>query len=122
MEFSFAVAGGLQTAAIDNGGGAVTLSKDTASAAAGTAKIVGTGDDLSLKIDYAQKTPGAYPLILVTYEIVCTKYKVPAKGKLVKSFLTYTIGDGQTSLAQEGYAPLPTALQTKVKAAVAKIS
>jgi phosphate transport system substrate-binding protein len=33
-EFSFAVSSGLQTAEIDNGGGAVALSKDTASAAA----------------------------------------------------------------------------------------
>ena len=51
------------------------LSKDTASAAAQAAKVASSGTgDLSLKIDYAEKTPGAYPIILVTYEIVCTKY------------------------------------------------
>jgi phosphate transport system substrate-binding protein len=122
VEFSFAVNGGLDTASIDNGGGPVELSKDTASAAAATAKVTGTGDDLTLKIDYAQKTPGAYPLILVTYEIVCTKYSDSAKGALVKSFLNYTVGAGQDSLAQEGYAPLPTELQTKVKASLAKVS
>jgi phosphate transport system substrate-binding protein len=122
VEYSFAVNGGLDTASIDNGGGAVELSKETASAAAATAKVTGTGDDLTLKIDYAQKTPGAYPLILVTYEIVCTKYSNSAKGALVKSFLTYTVGPGQDSLAQEGYAPLPTELQTKVKASLAKVS
>ena len=80
------------------------------------------GDDLTLKIDYAQKTPGAYPLILVTYEIVCTKYSDSAKAALVKSFLNYTVGAGQDTLAQEGYAPLPTELQTKVKASLAKVS
>ncbi len=121
-EFSYAVSGGLSTAQIDNGGGPVELSKDTASAAAGAATVVGTGDDLSLKIDYAQKTAGAYPLILVTYEIVCTKYAKAATGKLVKSFLDYTIGAGQDLLAKEGYAPLPSALQAKVTASVAKIS
>ena len=121
-EYSFAVSGSLQTAKIDNGGGAVEVSKDTASAAAGAATVIGTGDDLSLTIDYATKTPGAYPLILVTYEIACTKYSDAAVGTAVKSFLTYTSGAGQDLLAQQGYAPLPSELLTKVQASVAKIS
>jgi phosphate transport system substrate-binding protein len=121
-EFSYAVQAGLSTASIDNGGGPVELSKDTASAAAGAAQVVGTGDDLTLKIDYATKTPGAYPIILVTYEIVYTKYKDSAKGTFVKDFLNYTVGAGQDQLAQLGYAPLPSELQTKVKASVAKVS
>ena len=121
-EFSFAVASGLSTAQIDNGGGPVELSKQTASAAAGAAKVVGTGNDLSLQIDYATKTPGAYPLILVTYEIACSKYSNPTAGAFVKSFLTYASGGGQNGLAQLGYAPLPSDLQAKVQAAVATIS
>ncbi|MDQ2750305.1 MAG: phosphate ABC transporter substrate-binding protein PstS [Actinomycetota bacterium] len=122
VEFSFAVSSGLNTASIDNGGGAVELSKDTASAAANAATVTGTGNDLSLKIDYATKTAGAYPLILVTYEVVCTKYQDAAKGTFVKNFLTYTAEAGQAALPGLGYAPLPTELQTKVKAAVATIS
>ena len=120
-EYSF-VATTLSTAKIDNGGGAVAVNKTTASAAAGAATIAGTGDDLTLKIDYATKTPGAYPIILVTYEIVCTKYKTPATGTFVKNFLTYTANGGQSLLTGLGYAPLPSALQTKVNASVAKIS
>ena len=88
----------------------------------GAAKVVGTGDDLSLKLDYATKTAGAYPIILVTYEIVCSKYKTPAIGTFVKNFLDYTANGGQTALAGLGYAPLPTALQTKVNASIAKIA
>ena len=122
VEFSFAVASGLSTAAIDNGGGPVQLSKDTASAAAGTAKVTGTGGDLTLHIDYAQKTAGSYPLILVTYEIVCSKYSDPAKGTFIKNFLNYASGAGQDALAQLGYAPLPAALQTQVQASIATIS
>lgn len=122
VEFSFAVSSGLSTASIDNGAGAVELSKDTASTAAGAAQVVGTGDDLSLKIDYATKTPGAYPIILVTYEVACTKYSDAAKGTFVKNFLSYAADAGQAHLAQLGYAPLPTELQTKVKASIAKIS
>jgi len=117
------VAGGLQTAQIDNGAGPVTLSKDTASAAAAAATEASQGmGDLTVKLDYATKTPGAYTIILVTYEIVCTKYADPAKGTLVKKFLTYASGAGQSSLAQLGYAPLPASLQAKVQASVATIS
>jgi phosphate transport system substrate-binding protein len=121
-EYSFAVSSSLQTVAIDNGAGPVDVSKDSASAAAGAAQVVGTGDDLSLKIDYTTKAPGAYPLILVTYEIACTKYSDAAVGTFVKNFLTYTATQGQSALAQLGYAPLPADLQAKVQASVAKIS
>ena len=122
-EYSFAVSSSLQTASIDNGGGPVELSKDTASAAAQAATVKASGaGDLSLKIDYATKTAGAYPLILVTYEIVCTKYSNAGVGTLVKNFLNYTATGGQTALAQLGYAPLPSALQTQVLASIATIS
>jgi phosphate transport system substrate-binding protein len=122
-EFSFAVSGGLSTAEIDNGGGPVQLTKDTASKAAEAATVKPSGPgDLSLKIDYATKTAGAYPIVLVTYEIVCTKYSDAAKGTFVKNFLNYTANGGQAALAQLGYAPLPAALQTQVNASIATIS
>ena len=122
VEYSYAVSGGLSTAQVDNGGGAVELSPATASAAALAAKVVGTGSDLALQLDYATKTPGAYPVILVTYEIVCTKYSSATTGTFVKNFLTYTSTGGQTGLPALGYAPLPADLQTKVQASVATIS
>ena len=37
------------------------------------AKSVGTGNDLRLELDYATQAAGAYPIVLVTYEIVCSK-------------------------------------------------
>ena len=122
LEYSFAVNGGLRTASVDNGGGAVALSATTAGAAVSAAKVTGTGDDLTLKLDYATKVAGAYPIILVTYEIACTKYADAAKGALVQSFLSYTAGAGQDSLKQLGYAPLPADIHAKVQASIAKIS
>jgi phosphate transport system substrate-binding protein len=121
VEWSYAVSGNLATAKIDNGGGAVALNADTASAAVTAAKVVGTGQDVSLKLDYATKAAGAYPIVLVTYEIVCTKYSDAKVGALVKSFLTYTVTDGQGSLKQLGYAPLPSPVAAKVKAAIATV-
>lgn len=122
-EWSYAVSGNLDTAKIDNGGGAVALTADTAGAAVAAAKVASNGgQDLTLKLDYATKASGAYPIILVTYEIVCSKYSDANVGKLVKSFLTYTSGPGQASLKQLGYAPLPSSIQTQVQAAIASIS
>jgi phosphate transport system substrate-binding protein len=122
LELSFIENGGLDSAKIDNGGGPVELSADTASKALSAAKVVGTNGDLSLKLDYATKAAGVYPIVLVTYELVCSKYADAAKGSSVKAFLNYTASDGQKSLQDIGYAPLPSDLLTQVQAAVTKIS
>ena len=122
-ELSYAAKAGLPTASIDSGSGPVELSKDTASKAVSTAKVVGEGNDLSLSIDYGQNTPGAYPIVLVTYEIVCAKYKDASTATYVKNFLNYTISDaGQGVLTSLGYAPIPTELAAKVKASLATVS
>ena len=123
MEWSYAGNKGLTIAKIDNGAGPVALTAQSAGAAVQAAKVVGTGDDLALSLDYATKTPGAYPIILVTYEIVCSKYQDANTGKLVKSFLTYTSSQAaQDKLPSQGYAPLPAEILTKVQASVAKLS
>jgi phosphate transport system substrate-binding protein len=122
LEWSFVVSGGLNSAKIDNGGGAVEMNADTAGKAVSVAKVIGTGDDLSLKLDYATKAAGAYPITGVTYELVCKKYSDPKIAALVKSFFTYAATDGQTGLADLGYAPLPPEIAPKVQASLAKIS
>ncbi len=93
------------------------------SAAVGAAKVAGTGDDLTLALDYTTKVAGAYPIILVTYEITCVQGLAADQAALVKGFLGYTSSDaGQGKLTGLGYAPLPKEIQTKVQAVVAKIS
>lgn len=122
IEYAFAITGNLSTAKVDNGGGAVALTPATASAAAGAAKVTGVGKDLTLKLDYATKTPGAYPIVLVTYEVACSKYADPKVGTFVKDFLTYTSTTGQNGLGDLGYAPIPAAIKTKLTASIASIS
>ena len=116
--------GGLTTAKVDSGSGGVALNATSAGLAVAAAKVSPSGPgDLSLKLDYTTKAAGAYPIILVTYEIVCTKYSDPAKGAAVKAFLTYTSSAaGQAVLKGVGSAPLPAPVLTQVQAAVAKIS
>jgi phosphate transport system substrate-binding protein len=123
VEWSYAVSGNLSTAKIDNGAGAVELTADSAGAAVSAAKTAPIGPgDLSLKLDYATKASGAYPIILVTYEIVCSKYSDANIGKQVKAFLGYTSAAGQDKLKDLGYAPLPDSIKTQVQAAINGIS
>ena len=122
-EWSFAKDNNLGIAKIDNGGGPVELSAETVGKSVATAKQVGEGNDLSLKLDYATKEAGAYPILLVTYEIVCSKAKDAAKVALTKAFLKHFAStETQTSLETLGYAPLPAAIETKVAAAVDALS
>ncbi|MCW2777750.1 MAG: pstS [Frankiales bacterium] len=120
VEQSFAENASLGVVKIATGASApVELTTDSAATAVQSAQVVGTGSDLSLKLDYATKNEGAYPLVLVTYEIVCAKGTPADALPLVKSFLTYTASeDGQKVLEDAGYAPLPSSIRKKVAAAV----
>lgn len=122
VEWSYAKQNSLGIAAINTGSGPVALTSESVGAMVASAAQKGSGNDLSLTLDYATKTPGAYPINLVTYEIVCSKYKDPAKAKLVKSFLTHFASPTvQKALENDGYAPLPAGVATKVAAAITAI-
>jgi len=121
-EWSFAKKQGLQIAKIVNsaGGEGVELSSESAGKAIEGAKIKGSGNDLvlDLKSIYATTTPGAYPLVLAAYEIVCSKYSDADTAKAVKAFLTVAVTDGQKGLEDNGYIPVPKAFQDKLLTAV----
>jgi phosphate transport system substrate-binding protein len=123
VEWSYAKDNKLGIAMIDNGGGPVELTSPAVGKAVSAAKQTGTGNDLALKLDYATKEAGAYPILLVTYEIVCSKGKDPAKAKLTKAFLQkFASADTQKSLEEIGYAPLPADIQAKVTTSVNALS
>ena len=71
---------------------------------------------------YTPAQTGAYPIVLVTYEIVCSKYPDSATGAAVKAFMQATMGDGQEGLDQYGYIPLPSPFRSKLDAAVNDIA
>ena len=122
-EWSYAKDNKLGIAQIDNGSGPVELTGESVGKAVTAATQTGQGNDLKLKLDYATKEAGAYPILLVTYEIVCSKAKDPAKAKLVKAFLkSFAAPAEQTKLQEIGYAPLPASVQTKVAAAIDALS
>ena len=122
-EWSYAKDNKLGIAQIDNGSGPVELTGEAVGKALSAATQAGSGNNIKLKLDYATKEAGAYPILLVTYEIVCSKAKDPAKAALVKDFLkSFATADEQAKLQAIGYAPLPSAVQTKVASAIEALS
>ncbi|MFJ8858789.1 phosphate ABC transporter substrate-binding protein PstS [Streptomyces sp. NPDC102451] len=121
FELSYAASQDITTVDINTGGAApVKATSENASKAIAAAKVKGTGKDLALDLEYTTKAEGAYPLVLVTYEVVCdTGNKAETLGT-VKSFLTYTSSaEGQKVLTDAGYAPIPEAINAKVRETVA---
>lgn len=116
-----AKANNLSMAAIDSGFGPVELNDDSVGKAVAAAERTGEGNDIKLELNYGLKEEGAYPAVLVTYEITCESGLDPEKAKVVKSFLTYAITDGQDALSEIGYSPLPDELKTDVAAAIEAI-
>jgi phosphate transport system substrate-binding protein len=113
----------LSTAALDLGSGAVEINDASVGKAVAKAEKTVTGNDIKLSLDYGLTEAGAYPLVLVTYEITCTKGLPADQAALVKSFLTYTVSDeGQTAAADAGYSKLPAELQSQVKQSIDAIS
>ncbi|HWU05422.1 MAG TPA: phosphate ABC transporter substrate-binding protein PstS [Streptomyces sp.] len=121
FELSYAESQDITTVDINTGGAApVEATSENASKAIAAAKVKGTGKDLALDLDYTTKAEGAYPLVLVTYEVVCDSGNNPDTLDTVKSFLTYTASaDGQKVLTDAGYAPIPEAINAKVRETVA---
>ena len=124
FELSYATAGNFDTVKIDTGAPApVAVTAANAAQLIATAPVVGTGSDLALKLNYATKAPNAYPITLVTYEIVCDKGNNASSLPALKAFLNYTISPaGQQSVAPLGYVPLPASLAAKVQAEIAALS
>ncbi|MET7701745.1 MULTISPECIES: phosphate ABC transporter substrate-binding protein PstS [unclassified Streptomyces] len=123
MELSYAK-DGITPAKLATGASApVEASVDSATKAIAAAKVVGTGKDLSLKMDYATKAEGAYPITLVTYEIVCDKGNKADTLPATKAFLRYIASeDGQKVLSGIDYAPVPTEIITKVRTTIDGLS
>ena len=123
FELSY-VGDGVKPVSIDTGASApVAPSTDSATKDIADAKIVGTGSDLKLQLNYNTKAEGAYPITLVTYEIVCDKGNKADTLPATKAFLTYIASEeGQKVLSTIDYAPIPDAIITKVRSTIASIS
>ncbi|WP_425326346.1 phosphate ABC transporter substrate-binding protein PstS [Mycobacterium intracellulare] len=120
VQKGFADQAGMSYAKIATRGGIVPLTNDTAENAIKAAQFLGEGNDLLLDLNamYGSQEPGVYPLVLVTYEIVCSKgYDADTAGA-IKSFLSVAAISGQAELSSAGYIPLPDKVKERLVAAI----
>jgi phosphate ABC transporter phosphate-binding protein len=120
VEKGFADQAGVPYALIDTGNGVVALTNDTANKAIQAASFVADGNDLVLDLNpmYTALQPGTYPLVLATYEIVCSKGYDPDTSAAIKSFLGVAATDGQAGLTSAGYVPLPDKVKERLVTAI----
>jgi phosphate transport system substrate-binding protein len=128
-ELSFAMEEGLYAAEIKTPASRksrrpVRIGTDSVGKTIAGAKIIGKGNNLVLDLSsfYNPSQDDVYPIVMATYEIVCSKYPDPQVGLAVKAALQATLGPGQIDLDKNGYIPLPPDFQAKVSSAVNAIS
>jgi phosphate transport system substrate-binding protein len=73
---------------------------------------------LDLNAVYTTQDPAAYPLLLATYEIVCSRGYDGDTATAVKSFLSVAANSGQTGLSSAGYVPLPDKVKERLASAI----
>ena len=125
-EWSFAKNQGLSIAQIITSAGPdpVTLSVDSVGKSIAGVKIKGEGNDLVLDTStfYKPTEVGAYPIVLGTYSVVCSKYPDAEVAPAVKAFLSVALGQGQEGLTDNGYIPVPDSFKEKLTTAINAIS
>lgn len=125
-EWSFAKNQGLQIANVITSAGPdpVVLSVESVGKSIEGVKIKGQGNDLVLDTSsfYNPTTPGAYPIVLGTYTVACSKYPDSQVAPAVKAFLTIALGKGQEGLTDNGYIPVPDSFKGKLSAAIDAIA
>lgn len=122
----FSQVGDLGTVAVKVGEDYTPISADAASKVIADSPVDTSVDgDNRIVIDINHKTAatGAYPIVLVSYDIVCPAYKESNDATFAKAWLTYvTSAEGQKA-AQDaaGTAPLPSNLTGKITASIDQI-
>lgn len=113
VESGFAEQTGLGIARLDFGSGPVELSEESVGVALDNLKFTGAdGDeaphDMVVDSDalFASDDEGAYPLILTTYEIVCSDGYDEETETQVKDFLNVMLESQDDELAASGYIPV----------------
>ncbi|KZS75038.1 phosphate ABC transporter substrate-binding protein PstS [Mycobacterium kansasii] len=126
VEWSFAQAQHLDMAEIITSAGPdpVAISATSVGKTISAAWFIGEGNDLAFDTIsfYRPNLPGSYPIVLATYEIVCSKYPDAQVGIAVRAFLQSGIDAGQRGLQDSGYVPVPDELKTRLSTAVRAVS
>jgi phosphate transport system substrate-binding protein len=79
--------------------------------------------DLALNVNRTPTGSGVYPVILVSYQIICQQQSSSTTAALIKAFETYLVSAAgqQAAASQAGSAPIPASLMQQDLAAIKTI-
>ncbi|NMN01560.1 phosphate ABC transporter substrate-binding protein PstS [Bifidobacterium panos] len=122
----FSQVGTLGTVAVKVGNKYTEISAEAGSKVVEDSEIDSSanGDNrVVVKLNHNTEADGAYPIVLVSYDIVCPAYKDAKTAQFAKSWLTYVTSDEGQKAAQQaaGTAPLPSSLTKKISASIEAI-
>lgn len=98
--------------------------KAAAESVADSPRVEGrSANDIAINLDRKTTNPEHYPLVLVSYLIVCEEYANPSTGELVKAYAGYIASAAGQAEAEKsaGAAPLSADLSATVSAAIETI-
>lgn len=80
-------------------------------------------NDIAIDLDRTTTNPSHYPLVLVSYILVCQEYADPELGALVKAYVSFMASPEGQAVAEKsaGAAPLSPELTERVAAAIETI-
>jgi phosphate transport system substrate-binding protein len=118
VDYATAKGSGLTFASVKNKDGSYVAPSPTSASAA--ASQVTVASDLTFSAIWA---PGAtsYPITYQSWDLVYEKQASTTTAKLLQAWIGYLIGSGQSLLANLGYAPVPSNIDTMAKAQISKI-
>ncbi|WP_151530224.1 MULTISPECIES: phosphate ABC transporter substrate-binding protein PstS [Corynebacterium] len=120
VEAGFATEAGLGVANIDFGHGPVELNNETVGKALDNLEYAGEGHDMVVDANklFSMDVEGAYPVVLTTYEIVCSAGYDENTAGLVKDFLKVVLANQDQDLEAQGYIPVSGEFKKKLEDAV----
>lgn len=121
VEAGFAKDKDLGIAKMDFGNGPVELNADTVGTALDQVEFSGEGNDMVVDAEalFAMDAEGAYPLVLTTYEVVCSAGYDETTRDLVKNFFKIVLEEGQSQELEDlGYIPVQGEFKQKLVDAV----
>ena len=122
----FSQVGELGTVAVKVGSKYTEISADAGSKVIEDSELADVKGEHRVVVNINHKTEadGAYPIVLVSYDIVCPAYKDTKTAEFAKSWLSYVTSDEGQKTAQQaaGTAPLPSTLTSKIADSIKAIS
>lgn len=117
-------AGDLGTVALKVGDDYVTFSPEAAAAAVDASEFEVRHDgDIVVNLDRTTEAEGAYPLVLISYLIVCSDYANDETGALVSAYAQYIVSEEgqQTANENAGSSPISDTLREQILESLANV-